>query len=837
VSSVALVFRAGLRHRWRATLGLALLLGLISGAALTAAAGARRTASAYPRLLRWSNAATVQVIPDCTGLAGFYPALARLPQVAAMSTEVVYELAAAGRGAAPAAQLAALASPDGTLGVTTDRVRIIAGRWPASNDPAAVVVDPQLAAQQRLRPGSTVHLAGLPSTAKVCPPQRPVPRPARPVPRPARPVPLAFRVSAVAAFDDQVVPAPGLGGAPRVLLSPAFWRDGAGRRFGPGDAANVRLRPGASPAAFRAAATALARHYPSAGGLSFVNLTAQQGATERAIDPAATALSLFAALAGLLGLAVLGPLLARQLSLDSAEFGTLRTLGMTPARLFGLSLARVAAVTAGGALLGVGFAIVASPAMPIGAARLAEPQPGVQVDFAALAVGLAVTLLAPLALMLPVAWRLASSPAGSPGGAGPGGPGRRSPIPAVLGRAGSVTGTLGVRMAFEPGHGRSAVPVRGALAAATVAVAAVVAAGVFGASLITLISTPHRYGQNWTEELNLQFAGVPAAVLSKVMAQPGVRGYAGGNYGQVVIRGQAVPAIGVDPLHGRDFLTLLAGHPPAGPGQLVLGQRTLRAAGWHIGQVVPVRVNGTTRRLRITGVATFPLFSQATAAPTDLGTGAAVAARLLSVPNPPACRGTATCYNFALIRYRPGISWPAATSQLAATVTRAGCPPGICLLASDQRPADIRDYTAVRDAPLALAVLLALLAAGTLAHVLVTSVRRRRRDLAILKVLGLFGSQLRLVVGWQATALAATALLIGLPLGLLSGHWAWVVFATSLGVGSTAVIPVPLVLLAIPATWLLALLAAALPSRAAARISPAAALRAEWPAANPATAP
>jgi hypothetical protein len=665
-----------------------------------------------------------------------------------------------------------------------------------------------------------VHLIGVPSTAKVCPPQ-----PAGAVRR--HPVPLAFRVSAVAVFDDQVVPAPGLAGAPRVLLSPAFWRGGTGRPFGPGDAASVRLRPGASPAAFRAAATALARHYRSAGGLSFVNLTVQQAATERAIDPAATALALFAALAGLLALAVLGPLLARQLILDAAEFHTLRTLGMTPGLLFGLSLARAAAVTAGGALLGVVLAIAASPVMPIGAARLAEPGPGVQADFTVLAVGLVVTLLAPLALMVPVAWRLASSPGGPPGTAGPGGPLRCSPIPAVLGRTGSVTGTLGVRMAFEPGNGRSAVPVRGALAAATVAVAAVVAALVFGASLIALISTPHRYGQNWTEELNLQFAGVPAALLSKVMAQPGVRGYAGGDYGQLGIRGQAVPAIGVDPLHGRDFLTLLAGHAPDGPGQIVLGERTLRAAGWHVGEVVPVRVNGTTRRLRITGVATFPLFSQATAAPTDLGAGAAVAARLLSVPDPPACRGPATCYNFALIRYRPGTSLPAATGRLAASVTRAGCPPGICLLVSDQRPADIRDYTAVRDTPLVLGVLLALLAVGALAHVLVTSVRRRHRDLAILKALGLFRSQLRLVVGWQATALAVAALLIGLPTGLLAGRWAWALFATSLGVGAVPVIPVLLVLLTIPVTWLLALLAAAVPSRVAARISPAATLRAE----------
>ena len=42
-------------------------------------------------------------------------------------------------------------------------------------------------------------------------------------------------------------------------------------------------------------------------------------------------------------------------------------------------------------------------------------------------------------------------------------------------------------MAFEPGHGRTAVPVRSALAGTAVAVAAVVAAVVFGASFLGLV--------------------------------------------------------------------------------------------------------------------------------------------------------------------------------------------------------------------------------------------------------------------------------------------------------------------------------------------------------------
>ena len=83
----------------------------------------------------------------------------------------------------------------------------------------------------------------------------------------------------------------------------------------------------------------------------------------------------------------------------------------------------------------------------------------------------------------------------------------------------------------------------------------------------------------------------------------------------------------------------------------------------------------------------------------------------------------------------------------------------------------------------AFAIVLALLAVGTLTHMLLTSLRQRRRDLAMLKTLGLLRSQLLQVVSWQASALAAAALLAGLPLGVLAGRWAWVLFARSIGVG------------------------------------------------------
>jgi hypothetical protein len=242
---------------------------------------------------------------------------------------------------------------------------------------------------------------------------------------------------------------------------------------------------------------------------------------------------------------------------------------------------------------------------------------------------------------------------------------------------------------------------------------------------------------------------------------------------------------------------------------------------------VKVDANGRTYPMRIVGSAIFASFGVGGGSATDLGTGAAVAASVLSQRNPPSCASGATCYNFFLLRYRPGTDLRAAAAQVGRDAIRAGCPPGLCLVTTDQRPGDIQNYTGVRDTPLVLGAVLTLLAVGTLAHVLLTGVRRRRRDLAVLKTLGLLRSQLLRVVSWQATALAAAALLAGLPLGLLAGRWAWLLFAGSAGVGSQADVPLPLVLLVVPVTLILAVLLAAVPGWTAARIRPALILRSE----------
>jgi hypothetical protein len=343
MGAIWLRLRAELRHQWRAWLALAVLLGVIGGIALTAAAGARRTDTAYPRFLRASHAAQLAVFPALSGFGGYFRAVAHLPQVSSSASTAFLQMSLPGPGASPFSGLTAEASPVGDDGVSLDRVKVLAGHFFDPADPHAVMIDQQLADREHLRPGGTLHLIGYPQRG----PNAGVKHKVR----------LAFRVSAVMAFTDQIA-APSY---PGLLLSPAFARTRQAMSFNPaGGGVYLVLRPHADAAAFARQATALARRY-RVGTIQVAHLATTYAAAQRSIRPEAAALAIFAALAGLIALAIMGQLLSRQLVLDSAEFPILRTLGMSRSRLVALSLARVAAVSIAGAAIAVAIAIAASP--------------------------------------------------------------------------------------------------------------------------------------------------------------------------------------------------------------------------------------------------------------------------------------------------------------------------------------------------------------------------------------------------------------------------------------------------------------------------------------------
>jgi ABC-type antimicrobial peptide transport system permease subunit len=172
--------------------------------------------------------------------------------------------------------------------------------------------------------------------------------------------------------------------------------------------------------------------------------------------------------------------------------------------------------------------------------------------------------------------------------------------------------------------------------------------------------------------------------------------------------------------------------------------------------------------------------------------------------------------NLVYVRYGPGFT-DADAARLAEV---AYTPPDVATL-----PTPVQALDRVTSAPFVLAAVLVVLALVAIGHGLVSSVRSRRHDLAVLRALGGSRVQLRATVHWQATSLALLALVVAIPVGVIVGGRIFSLLAENVGV-----VPVPdrsaLLLIGLVALVLvLANVAAILPSHRASRASTAALLR------------
>jgi len=143
------------------------------------------------------------------------------------------------------------------------------------------------------------------------------------------------------------------------------------------------------------------------------------------------------------------------------------------------------------------------------------------------------------------------------------------------------------------------------------------------------------------------------------------------------------------------------------------------------------------------------------------------------------------------------------------------------------RPTAIVNFRSMGTTPTLLASGLALGAVVALGLTLTASVRRRRRDLALLKALGLFQRQLIGAILCQATANAVIGIVLGVPLGIVAGRALWASFARSIFAVPESAVSVSRTLLVAVGALVFAVLVAVLPARSAARTSAALVLRAE----------
>jgi hypothetical protein len=804
-----------LRARWRGWAVLVLLVAVAGGAVLAAAAGARRTQSAYPRFLTASKASDVLVGPYLSGLGGYFDALGRLPGAGAVAPVAGLGLEPVGHGSVGAGSLNALAPVDGRFGQLVEVPKVLAGRLPAADRAGEIAVDQRGAAMLGLRVGSVLTMRAVPNDL--------LPG-ARPGQRPARPRLLRERVAGIVVTRGTVLPVNEVDKVPVILASPALFHR-LGVRYLGATGAYVKLRPGASPEAFGRRAQSLTRRFPAAGGGAAVaDEGAQAAAVQRAIRPEAVALALFALVLAVSALLIVGQAATRLLATCSPDIPALAALGLTRGQLMAAGLIKVGVATAIGAAVAAGVAVAASPLMPIGAARLAEPDPGVSADALVLAAGAAAIVVLLVAWAAWPAWRLTST--GTRTDSTSAAPGRWPRLTGWLAGAGvPVTAAVGVRLALEPGRGRTAVPVRAALAGTALSVLAVTAAITFGANLLHLVDTPPLYGKRWDAAIDVQFPFPPitAAATERLGHLPGVTGWTFGHHGAVGIGGHLIPAIGLAAGKGPLLSpTLLQGRPPRTGGEIVLGTSTLRQIGRHVGQQVTVTVNGHPMRARIVGRAVFPNFGQGSFTPTDLGQGAQTTAAVLqSEQAPPG-------FEFVLLSFASGprraaniAGFQRSMTGFCRTVQQSTC------VVTGQRPNGVTNYASIDRTPAVLAALLAVIGVAVLAQFIVVSGRQRRRDFAILKTLGMFRRQVGGITAWQVSTLTGLALLAGLPLGIAAGRWSWALFAHGLGIPAAAITPLWPVLLMVPAVIVIANAVAFWPARATARLSPADALRAE----------
>jgi putative ABC transport system permease protein len=104
-------------------------------------------------------------------------------------------------------------------------------------------------------------------------------------------------------------------------------------------------------------------------------------------------------------------------------------------------------------------------------------------------------------------------------------------------------------------------------------------------------------------------------------------------------------------------------------------------------------------------------------------------------------------------------------------------------------------------------------------------VARRRREIALLKVLGFVRRQVGTAVCWQATTVSVIGIVIGTPTGIALGAIVWRTSASNLGAVPVAVVPVGVVLAIVAGVAVFGNVLALVPAALAARLHPAEALR------------
>jgi len=774
---------AGRRGRWWGLIFLGVLAGLVGGAVLGALAGARRTASAYDRLLRASGAPH-EVLFATGDVARIEAWLARNPLVdrytpaAGMigrraphqdwySLDAPVDIRQFGRAVMERGRMPNPAAPDEVYitlrtakNTGLDVGDEVAFRTYDASQTQALLTNPWTVPRGEVVKIHIVGVARDPSDAQL-----------------SQTIKLMFGTPAFASAhpDDTTFTllAVWLKDGPRT--EPNFERDLAQFSHALGD-----------------------ESIP----FNVVGSRADAAAAHHAATAVVTGLVIFMLVAGLAGLVTLAQTVRRNLAQWDDENAVLTALG---ARRSERALAQVVSALpylAIAPVVAVAVAYAASPLFPLGAVRALEPRPGWRADPVVLIAGAVAWLLVLTAMTAFLAWVGAARSAR---------PARRRHSAAwgdVAAAPRALSAAIGARFGLRPGSGRRALR-RTAFVGLIVAVAGVVASVVFVRSLDDFTHSPSRYGLAY--DLTLE---VPAErtepVLAQLASDPDVAAVAQARVGDVDVEGRLTSAVGIAPVAGDISPTVHRGRLPANDREIAVGPKLLAELHKHPGDQLQLESRTGTRAMTIVGT-TYSPESESSAFNGEVVLTPAAVDELTTNPT----------IN-ALVRIRTGVDRDKVFADLDARYPYAVSDESL-----PHAPGPVRNLEQIARLPLALMVFFAFFGAAAVVQSMFLTARERRRDLAVLRGLGFRRRQVVVVLVGAACSVAAVALVVGVPLGILAGRVGWTAVARSLYVDPAVAIPVAA--LAAVALGLLAvsILAALPPASVVLRRTPGATLRAE----------
>ena len=783
------------RNRWRSLAWLAVLVAFAGATVMTAVAGARRGSTAVDRLEEGTLPATIVVLPNEPGFD--WEPIRRLPGVAALSTFAVADY---GIEEIPPDEFPeGLGFPPGDDEIfrTIERPIVLDGRVPDPARADEVVVSPKFRRHFGLGVGDSVTLRlfdpeavdrNIAEGGELSDPDGPAVKATI-----VGVIRSPWYADTVQLSSGGLVPSPGL-----FAKYPTAFIGSSRMGF-----VNAMVRLEGGPAGINAFKERLAQ----ATGRDNIDVWDQSEGADHARDVTgfeATCLLAFALAAALASVFLVGQAIARYAAVTATDLEIFRAMGVVPATTRLLATAGPTAAGAVGAVCAVAAAIVASRWFPLGTAANYEPHPGVDVDWLVLGAGVVVLPLVVAAgsVVSASSVRRVRTRGGLP-------------VPLAKALAGApVPVAVGARLTTSAG-GRQAVPLRPALFGAVVGVAGVLAALTFAVGVGDATKDFSRFGQ--TYELaaflgsNGQDFGPADRLLPAVAGDPGVAGIDDARVDIAQVGGGAASLYTFDPVGEPIEVVLTSGRMPTAAGnEVALGPRTAEALGIGVGATVELAGPKGTVPATVSGLAFVPAGPH-----NDYASGGWVAPRVYER------LFDGHTFHFALVDLKEGVDPEVVAARLAES-------PGLDFaIGPISEPVEQAELRQVRSMPFVLAGFLTLLAVGAVGHTLASTVRRRRHDLAVLRVLGLTGRGVRLAIVTQATGIAVVGFVIGLPLGVALGRTVWGAVADSTPIVNLA----PTAWLAVILTPVVAVVAANLlaawPARRAASLRVSHVLRAD----------